>query len=625
MSGGAAYADPRRPVAAIRDGELVDLGSAGPEDALVSADSPRGRAVLRHSAAHVVAKAIVRLWPGTQLAVGPATEEGFFYDVRLPGGRTLDEADLVAIQEEVRRIVEADEPFQRRELDLSSARALLADQPFKLEILDRIEQGEADVDAVAGTSVSVYATGDDFVDLCRGPHVPSTGHLRALEVLRVSGAYWRGDEHGPQLQRVSGTAFETVEALEAWRTQLAEAERRDHRRVGAQLGLFFFPNEVGGGLPIFEPDGGWVRYRLEEFSRQLHFQAGYLPVWTPHVTRSTLFELSGHLGWYRESMYPPMELEDQEYFLKPMSCPMHILAYRQHLRSYRELPLRLFELATVYRYERSGTLHGLARVRSLTQDDAHIFCRADQLADELAGVVDLVVRLLGAFGLEDFEAELSTRPAKSVGSDEDWAFATDAAATALERSGLSYRLAPGEGAFYAPKIDIHLRDAIGRRWQLSTIQVDLQLPQRFDLSYQSAANQLERPFMIHRAIFGSVERFLAILLEHFDGMLPTWLVREPVRILPVAAEAETWAETVRGELAAHGVRARIEAADEPLGARVRRARSERVPYILVVGAQDVAAGTVGLTRPDRSQVRGAVLADVLDEIRAACATPEVGR
>lgn len=618
------FVDPTRPVAARSDdGELVDLDRAGPGSTLVAASTPEGREVLRHSGAHVVAKAISRLWPGTHLAVGPATEEGFFYDVELPGGRSLDDDDLAAIAAEVERIVAADEPFERIELELDEARRQLADQPFKLEILDRIASGEAETDAASGSTVSVYRTGADFIDLCRGPHVPSTGHLSALRLLRVSGAYWRGDEHGPRLQRVAGTAFESPEALEAWLTQIAEAERRDHRRLGHEQRLFFFPREIGGGLPVFEPDGAWVRYRLEEFSRRIHFAAGYVPVWTPHVTRGALFELSGHLGWYRESMYPAMELDDEEYFLKPMSCPMHILAYRQHPRSYRELPLRLFELATVYRYERSGTLHGLARVRSLTQDDAHIFCRGDQLADELTGVLDLAMRLLGAFGLNDFEAELSTRPAKSVGSDEDWEFATSAARSALERSGLTYRVAEGEGAFYAPKIDIHLRDAIGRRWQLSTVQVDLQLPQRFDLGYQGADNRMERPFMVHRALFGSVERFLAILIEHFDGELPPWLVREPVRILPVAHEAAGWADEVRAALAAAGVGAQVVAADEPLGARVRRARTERVPYIVVVGNDDVAAHSVGLTRPDRSQARGVALETAIDEIARAVAMPEV--
>jgi len=611
-----------RAIAARHDGELVDLAAASGGDERVHADEPDGLHMLRHSAAHVVAKAIVHLWPGTHLAIGPATEEGFYYDVELPGGRTLDDEDLARIEAEAQRLIAADEPFERVEVGLDQARELLAAQPFKLEILDRIAEGEAELDAAAGsTTVSLYRTGGDFVDLCRGPHVPSTGAIGALRLLRVSGAYWRGNERGPRLQRVAGTAFATQQELDAWLHQLEEAERRDHRRIGAERRLFFFPSEIGGGLPVFEPDGAWVRYRLEELSRRMHFGAGYQPVWTPHVTRAELFELSGHLGWYRESMYPPMDLEDQEYFLKPMSCPMHILAYRQHPRSYRELPLRLFELATVYRYERSGTLHGLARVRSLTQDDAHIFCRPDQLADELVGVLELVRGLLGAFELSDFEAELSTRPKKSVGSDEDWAFATEAATRALERSGLTYRVAEGEGAFYAPKIDLHLRDAIGRRWQVSTVQVDLQLPQRFDLSYQRANNQLERPFMIHRAIFGSVERFLAILIEHFDGALPAWLLRQPVRILPVAADAAAWAREVASVLGARGVGAEVVGADEPLGARIRRARTERVPYILVVGQEDVAARSVGLTRPDRTQERGVPLELAVSEIEAACALP----
>ncbi|MGH9101491.1 MAG: threonine--tRNA ligase, partial [Acidimicrobiales bacterium] len=456
------------------------------------------------------------------------------------------------------------------------------------------------------------------------PHVSSTARLGAFRLLRVAGAYWRGDERRPQLQRIYGTAWESTAALDQHLRRLEEAEKRDHRRLGAELDMFHFPSELGGGLPVFHPKGALVRSLMEDFSRRQHLKAGYELVWTPHVSRSTLFEISGHLGWYAEGMYPPMEMEGGTYYLKPMNCPMHILVYRSRARSYRELPLRLFELGTVYRFERSGVLHGLARVRGLTQDDAHIFCMPDQLPGELTRLLSFVLGMLRAFGLSDFEAELATRnPEKFVGDPADWDVATEALREALEASGVPYVLGEGEGAFYAPKIDVHLRDAIGRRWQVSTLQVDYQLPQRFDLGYNGADNARHRPCMIHRALFGSVERFFALLMEHYAGALPTWLCPVQVSVLPVAEAHEAYAAEVAGRVRDEGSRVEVVAAEETLGARVRKAKLDRVPWVAVVGEEDARAGTVGVnarggTRPDR----GVPLADFLERLRDDARGPE---
>ncbi|MGH9029435.1 MAG: threonine--tRNA ligase, partial [Acidimicrobiales bacterium] len=471
-------------------------------------------------------------------------------------------------------------------------------------------------------------TDDGFVDLCRGPHVPSTGRLGHFRLLRVAGAYWRGDEHKPQLQRIYGTAWESEKALADYLHRLEEAERRDHRGIGADLDLFHFPPEIGGGLPVFHPKGALIRTLMEDYSRREHLSGGYLPVWTPHVTKSTLFEISGHLDWYSEGMYPPMEMEGAEYRMKPMSCPMHILVYSSQQRSYRELPMRLFELATVYRFERSGVLHGLARVRGLTQDDAHIFCTPEQLDSELTELLAFVLRVLRTFGLSEFEAELSTRPDKFVGDPADWDVATAALRRAIEKAGLAYTVAEGEGAFYAPKIDIHLRDAIGRRWQVSTLQVDFQLPHRFELQYVGSDNERHQPYMIHRALFGSVERFFAILLEHYAGALPTWLMPTQVVVLPVRDDHDSYARHVMATCSDAGLRAEVDAADEPLGGRIRRWKLQKVPYVLVVGAEDAPAGTVGVNargseRPERGVALDAFVEAVAAEVEAKGA-PEHG-
>jgi threonyl-tRNA synthetase len=601
-------------VAATVDGKAVDLGTTltdGETVSIVTGDSPDGREVLRHSTAHVLAQAVLDLWPGAHFAIGPAVEDGFYYDFELPGGAHFTDEDLGRIEARMRAIVAEGQLFVREEHSTSDGLGIFADQPFKREIIESVgraahdgEDPEAKHEGVDAEVVSTYRNPPHFVDLCRGPHVPSTDRLGAFKLMRVAGAYWRGDERRPQLQRVYGTAWESKAALAEHLHRLEEAERRDHRRLGAELDLFHFPPEIGGGLPVFHPKGALIRQIMEDYSRAEHLAGGYQLVWTPHLAKSTLFETSGHLQWYAEGMYPPMEMEGASYYPKPMNCPMHILVYQSRARSYRELPMRLFELGTVYRFERSGVLHGLARVRGLTQDDSHIFCTPEQLGGELESLLGFVLRVLRTFGMTEFEAELSTRPEEYLGSLEEWDQATEALRAALDASGIPYSVAEGEGAFYAPKVDVHLRDAIGRRWQLSTLQVDFQEPQRFDMWYVGADNQRHRPFMIHRALFGSVERFLALLLEHYAGALPTWLAPVQVAILPVRDDHDAYAVRLVDRLRADGFRSEMDEADEPLGARIRRAKLEKVPYVLVVGDDDVAAGTVGVNargsaRPER--------------------------
>src|SRR3984957_983515 len=569
--------------------------------AVITADSEAGRHVLRHSTAHVLAQAVTDLWPGARYAIGPAIEDGFYYDFELPGGAHFHEDDLARIEERMRAIVAEDQPFIREEHTAAEGLEIFADQPYKVEIIEGVDTSEG-----AGEgAVSAYRNAGKFVDLCLGPHVPSTGKLGPFKLTKVAAAYWRGDERRPQLQRIYGTAWESKAALDDYLRRLEEAEKRDHRKLGAELDLFHFPPEIGGGLPVFHPKGGLIRKLMEDYSRAEHEKAGYQFVWTPHLAKSTLYEKSGHLGWYADSMYPPMEMEGATYYPKPMNCPMHILIYKARQHSYRELPIRLFEFGTVYRFERSGVLNGLLRVRGITQDDAHIFCTPEQLAPELADLLAFVLRILRAFGLTEFEAELATRPDKFVGDPGEWDIATEALRQALEAAGIPYVVAEGEGAFYAPKIDVHVRDAIGRRWQVSTLQVDFQMPQRFGMEYVGADNNRHLPYMIHRALFGSVERFFAILLEHYAGAFPAWLAPVQARVLPVRDDHQPYAETVVAALRAAGLRADIAAADEPLGSRVRKAKLEKLPYPLVVGDDDVAAGTVGVNSRDKERpVRG---------------------
>ncbi|MGC9961387.1 MAG: threonine--tRNA ligase [Acidimicrobiales bacterium] len=617
------------------DGDLWDLGRELPGRAkvsIVTRATEEGRAVLRHSTAHVLAQAVLSLWPGARFAIGPSIADGFYYDFELPGGAHFTDADLEAIDARMREIVAEAQPFVREEHSIPDGLELFADQPYKREIIEGVAQ-RADDPEIAGEAggdggtVTSYRNTEAFVDLCRGPHVPATDRLGHFKLMRVAGAYWRGDEHRQQLQRIYGTAWESAKALAEHLHRLEEAERRDHRRIGAELDLFSFPSELGSGLAVFHPKGGLIRKIMEDYSRRRHEEAGYDFVNSPHITKSELFETSGHLDWFADGMFPPMELDGgQQYYLKPMNCPFHILIYRSHQRSYRELPMRLFEFGTVYRYEKSGVIHGLTRVRGMTQDDAHIFCTREQMAGELASLLTFVLDLLSDFGLDDFYLELSTRPpGKAVGSDEDWEEATET----LRQVAIDMRLDPvldeGGGAFYGPKISVQARDAIGRTWQMSTIQLDFQLPQRFDLEYVGADNGRHRPIMIHRALFGSVERFFGVLVEHYAGAFPMWLSPVQARVLPVRADHEAYCAQVVTALAAAGIRVDSDSADEPLKARIRRAKLEKLPYVLVVGGDDVDAGTVGVNgRGDAPPERGVPLTQFVARAVAEAAEPKRG-
>jgi threonyl-tRNA synthetase len=613
------------------DDRQVDLSSAlpdGAEVAIITPDSDVGREILRHSTAHVLAQAVLRLWPGAKYAIGPIIENGFYYDFELPNGAHFSEEDLGRIENEMRSIVKEDQPFVRSEYDLSEGLALFADQPFKQEIIQAVGSGADEVDA-GGSVVSIYRNTEDFVDLCRGPHVPSTGKLGHFKLMRVAGAYWRGDEKRDQLQRIYGTAWESEKALAAHLHQLEEAERRDHRKLGAELDLFSFPEEIGSGLAIFHPKGGTIRRLMEDYSRQRHVEAGYEFVNSPHITKSNLFEISGHLDWFADGMYPPMELDGgTQYYLKPMNCPFHILVYRSHQRSYRELPLRLFEFGTVYRYEKSGVLQGLTRVRGMTQDDAHIFCTREEMGTELVRTLHFVLDLLRDYGLNDFYLELSTKPpGKAVGSDADWDEATATLRATAEEIGLDLVMDEGGGAFYGPKISVQARDAIGRTWQMSTVQLLFQLPERFELEYIGTDNARHRPIMIHRALFGTVERFMAILIEHYAGALPTWLSPEQVRVIPVTDAQLDYAHSVAAACRDAGLRVTVDNSGEKMGALIRRGKMAKIPYILVVGNDDVEHGTVGINRrgadgkPERGVALEPFVASVVDEV-ARRALPE---
>jgi len=589
-------------VAAVVDGVETDLTaglSDGQEVAIITADTDEGRHVLRHSTAHVLAQAVTRLFPGAKFSVGPAIEHGFYYDFDLPDGKTFSDDDLGAIQKEMERIVKEDQPFIRSEMSPDEALELFADQPYKCEIIQRVTSADGDAldagEVGSGDVISAYRNSDSFVDMCVGPHVPSTGKLKHFALQRTSGAYWRGSEEARMLQRIYGTAWESKDALKEHLTQLEEAAKRDHRRLATELDLLSFPSEIGGGLAIWHPKGATVRRMMEDYSRERHERGGYQFVFTPHLANGKLFSTSGHLDYYADGMYPPMEMDNGTYYMKPMNCPMHCLVFASRQRSYRELPIRLFELGNVYRYERAGTLHGLMRIRGFTQDDSHIFCREDQLADEVASLLDFVLSVLRAFGFDDFTFNLSTKdPEKFVGSDEIWEKATEALREALDSHGLEYGVKEGDAAFYGPKIDIDIRDAIGRSWQLSTIQADFNNPERFDLEYIGADNARHRPIMLHRALFGSIERFFGVLLEHYAGAFPTWLAPVQVRVLPVAAAHEDYARSVEDQLSAAGVRVDRVDANDGLGKRIRAAKLEKLPYVLVVGDDDVENTTVGV-------------------------------
>ncbi len=633
---GLPSSGPSAVVVVRADGALRDLAWAPVGDVdvePVAADTEDGRSVIRHSAAHVLAQAVQQLRPDAKLGIGPPITDGFYYDFDVDTPFTPD--DLAALESAMKKIIKAGQRFSRRRFEsVDDARKELADEPYKLELIDL--KGAAPEDAVevdASGELTIYDnvhahTGETvWSDLCRGPHLPTTKYIPAVKLTRSAAAYWRGSEKNPQLQRIYGTAWESQDALDAHLQRVAEAERRDHRRLGAELDLFSFPDEIGSGLAVFHPKGGVVRRELEDYSRRRHMQAGYEFVNTPHITKAQLFETSGHLSWYAEGMYPPMHLDaehgadgqlrkpGQDYYLKPMNCPMHNLIFRSRGRSYRELPLRLFEFGTVYRYEKSGVVHGLTRARGFTQDDAHIYCTDEQMQDEIRSLLQFVLDLLRDYGLDDFYLELSTRdPEKSIGSDEDWERATEALREAAEASGLDFVLDPGGAAFYAPKISVQVKDAIGRTWQMSTIQVDLMEPDLFGLEYTAADGSRKRPVMIHRALFGSIERFFGILTEHYAGAFPAWLAPVQVVAIPVTDEQHGYVAQVAEQLRAHDVRVEVDAGDDRMQKKIRTHTLAKVPFLLLAGARDAEAGAVSFRFRDGTQRNGVPVAEAVELI-----------
>ena len=615
---------------AVANGTQLDLNQPLPDGASVSLIFPaseEGLEVLRHSTAHVLAQAVLALYPGATFSIGPPIEDGFYYDFDLPDGQTFSDDDLERISAKMKEIVGRKQPFIRSEIQREEADQLFADHPYKLEILD----GEADdpTSGPQGGVITTYRNTDEFVDLCRGPHVPDTGYLGHFKLMRVAGAYWRGDEKRQMLQRIYGTAWSSKKELKVHLERLEEASKRDHRKLATELDLLSFPTELGGGLAVWHPKGATVRKIMEDYSRQRHDEGGYEFVYTPHLANERLFQTSGHLDFYADGMYPPMEMDNGTYYPKPMNCPMHCLIFAHGQRSYKELPLRLFELGTVYRYERSGTLHGLMRIRGFTQDDSHLYVAPDQLADEITSLLDFVLSVLRAFGFDEFTFNLSTKnPEKYVGSDDIWEEATDALKEALDRHGLDYAVREADAAFYGPKIDIDVKDAIGRSWQLSTIQCDFNLPERFDLHYVAADGDQHRPIMLHRALFGSIERFFGVLIEHYGGAFPTWLSPMQVQVLGVRADHDAFASQVVERLKGQGFRAEMVEADDPLGSRIRKGKLQKLPYILVVGDTDVENDTAGVNPRGGEVERDVPISEFIErvksEVEAKETTPRVG-
>ncbi len=603
-------------VAARVDGETWDLDREVPDGAEVEpvlAASEDGRAILRHSVAHLMAQAVTDLYPDAKFAIGPPIQDGFYYDFDVAEPFTPE--DLERIEERMRELIAERQHFRRDELSRDAALSLFADQPYKREIIENVDATEvAQGHGQDGPTFTVYRNvvegegeeHDRWVDLCRGPHIPSSDWVPAFKLLRTAGAYWRGDEKRPMLQRIYGTAWESRKALEGHLRMLEEARKRDHRRLGRELELIHFADELGPGMVIWLPKGAIVRKIMEDWAREEHLARGYQPVYSPHVARGVLWETSGHLGYYRDLMFPAMEADNAEYFIKPMNCPFHILAYQSRTRSYRELPLRLSELGTVYRYEKSGVVSAMLRARGFTQDDSHIFCRPDQVVDEVVGVIDFTLDLYRDFGFgRPSRVAISTKPEKAIGSDEDWELAEKALADAVQRAGLAYQIDAGEGAFYGPKIDMHARDAIGREWQLTTIQVDFNNPERFEMTYIGEDGAPHRPFMIHRALFGSIERFFAVMLESFGGAFPLWLAPVQVNVVPVAADFVPYADEVAFELRQAGLRVEVDDSDDTLGAKIRKGQVAKVPYQAVVGGQEVEARSVSI-RPYYGEQRKGV-------------------
>jgi threonyl-tRNA synthetase len=536
---------------------------------------------MRHSASHIMAEAVLSLFPEAKFAIGPAIENGFYYDFDLP--RSLTPEDLAVIEQKMREIVAADAPFQREEMAKDEARKLFARQPYKLELIDDVE----------GDKVSVYRQ-NGFVDLCAGPHVERTGEVKAFKLMNVAGAYWRGDENRPMLQRIYGVLFETQAELDEYLRRLAEAEERDHRRLGRELDLFSFHEEFGPGLVYWHPKGARIRTIIEDFWRKEHYRAGYELVQTPHIGKALLWEVSGHLDFYKENMYSPMEVDKQDYYIKPMNCPFHIQIYSSKTRSYRELPIRLAEMATVYRYERSGVLHGLLRVRGFTQDDAHIFCRPDQVEDEIARALDFMMFFFKAFGFENYHVYLATAPDKRAGSPEDWQMAEDVLRSACNDRNLRFDIDQGGGVFYGPKVDVKLLDVLGREWQCTTVQFDFNLPERFGVTYVGEDGREHRPYMVHRALLGSVERFMGVLIEHYGGAFPLWLAPVEAVVVPIADRHVEYARSVAEKLAAGDIRVEIDDRNERMNAKIRDAQLQKIPYMLVVGDREAEGGTINV-------------------------------
>ncbi len=635
----------RRDVLVVRvDGELRDLHLPIPDGAVVEAvtiDEPDGLAVLRHSAAHVLAQAVQEVNPSAKLGIGPPITDGFYYDFDVDTPFTPE--DLKAIEKGMGRIVKEGQTFRRWDVTEEEARKELREEPYKLELIGL----KGDPAAADGASVEVGLGGLSIYqnvrgagreseqvvwqDLCRGPHVPSTRVLgNGFQLTRSAAAYWRGSEKNPQLQRVYGTAWPTKDELRAYLERIAEAERRDHRKLGNELDLFSFPEEIGSGLPVFHPKGGLIRMEMEHYSRRRHVEAGYSFVNTPHITKSKLFEVSGHLDWYADGMYPPMTLDEevdadgvvrkqgQQYYLKPMNCPMHNLIFASRGRSYRELPLRLFEFGTVYRYEKSGVVHGMTRARGFTQDDAHIYCTREQMTDELTSLLTFVLDLLKDYGLDDYYLELSTKnPDKFVGDDATWEEATETLRRVAEASGLDLVPDPGGAAFYGPKISVQVKDALGRTWQMSTIQLDFNLPERFELEYTGPDGSRQRPVMIHRALFGSVERFFAVLTEHYGGAFPAWLAPVQVLAVPVAEPFEAYLDDVVQQLRAQGIRAEVDRSDDRFGKKIRNASTQKIPFVLIAGGEDAEAGAVSFRYRDGRQDNGVPVAEAIERIASA--------
>ena len=633
------FAEDKSIVVARVNGELRDLWTElvdGDVVEGVSISSEDGLNVLRHSTAHVMAQAVQQVFAQTRLGIGPPIRDGFYYDFEPE--RPFTPEDLEKIESAMRKIVKDGQRFKRRVTTEDDALKELSHEPYKCELIGIKSGGNEETNVeVGGAELTIYDNlGRDgepvWSDLCRGPHLPSTKHIPAFKLMRSSGAYWRGSEKNPMLQRIYGTAWPSQDELNVYLEMLAEAEKRDHRKLGQELDLFSFPEEIGSGLAVFHPKGGIVRRAMEDYSRKRHEEEGYEFVYSPHITKAALFETSGHLEWYAEGMYPPMILDEehhadgtikragQQYYMKPMNCPFHNLIYRSRGRSYRELPLRLFEFGTVYRYEKSGVLHGITRARGFTQDDAHIYCTKDQMPGELDSLLTFVLNLLRDYGLEDFYLELSTRnPEKSVGSDEDWEAATDALRKAALAQNLELVNDEGGAAFYGPKISVQAKDAIGRTWQMSTIQVDFQLPQRFELEYAASDGSHARPVMIHRALFGSIERFFGVLTEHYSGAFPPWLAPVQVMAIPVAEPFTDYLFEVVTALKAAGIRAEVDASDDRMQKKVRNAQMQKIPFMLIAGEEDQKAGAVSFRYRNGEQKNGVPLAEAIAEISSTVA------